>query len=147
LQALQTIVHNKMQQMDFEPGAAEDQAWCEMDLRQNSMLLSVTKELPRFEPKGVKKKDLDPKRKVFPRDRWFKPFPAYDEGSSAENRKRKGFPRPDKVATPRQQFSLPAGDGKVIIAKSILPVFLFLQTRAATGVTLAALNHRRIINI
>jgi hypothetical protein len=73
VQELQRIVHNKMQQMDFEPGAAEDQAWCEMDLRQNSMLLSVTKELPRFEPEGVKKKDLDPKRKVFPRDRWFKP--------------------------------------------------------------------------
>ncbi len=140
-----------MQQMDFEPGAAEDQAWHEMDLRQNSMLLTVlrvTKELPRFEPKGVKKSALDSKMKVFPRDRWFKPFPAYDKGSSLEDRKRnvEALQGAEKVATPCQQFSLPAGDGEVMIAKSILPVFLFLQTRAATGVTLAALNHRRILN-
>jgi hypothetical protein len=139
LQAFQKIVHDKMQQMDFEPGADTDQAWHEMDLRQNSMLLSVTKELPTFEPEGVRKSDIDPKYKVFPKDRWFKRFPDYDSGSSPNDRKR-SVPGADKVAMPCQPFPLPAGDGEVmIIAESILQVFLSLQTRAA-------LNHRRILN-
>ena len=144
LQAFQKIVHDKMQQMDFEPGADTDQAWHEMDLRQNSMLLSVTKELPTFEPEGVRKSDIDPKYKVFPKDRWFKPFPDYDRGSSPNDRKRV-VPGADKVAThrtPWQPFPLHAGDGEVIIAEPILTAFLSLQTRAASS-----LNHRRFLTV
>ncbi len=52
-------MHNKIEQLDFEPGGDTDQAWHEMDLLQNSMLLSVSKELPRFGLKGVKKSAIE----------------------------------------------------------------------------------------
>ena len=112
-----------MQQMDFEPGAQEPEAWHEIDMKQNSMLLSVTKELPALEQDGVDKKKIKPGFKMFPKHRWFQPFPAYDKGSSPKDGKRKCPDCPEGAQ--RQPFTPPKGDGKVMFAESILPVCCF----------------------
>ena len=113
-QEFQIIVNCKMRQMDFEPGAEELGAHNELDMKQNSMLLSVTRELPVAPvPKGQK---VNNKVKVFPKDKWLKPslaFPPHDEASSPKDKKRaraRGTPIP---------FQVPKGDGQVIIADSL----------------------------
>ena len=113
-QEFQIIVNYKMRQLDFEPGAVEFGARQEPDMKQNSMLLSVTRELPVAPvPKGEK---VNNKVKVFPKDKWLKPslaFPPHDEASSPKDKKRaraRGTPIP---------FQVPKGDGQVIIADSL----------------------------
>ena len=115
--------------MDFEPNADESGSCRDLDMRQNSMLLSVTKELPALQLEGVRKRDIDQKVKVFPKNKWLKPFPAYNEGLSLAPKaaKRKG-PETVEGVTPRQPFLQLPGDGTVIIAELIMPVLWFLLT-------------------
>ena len=113
-QEFQIIVNYKMRQLDFEPGAVEFGARQEPDMKQNSMLLSVTDELPVAPPPPGEK--VNNKVKVFPKDKWLKPslaFPPHDEASSPKDKKRaraRGTPIP---------FQVPKGDGQVIIADSL----------------------------
>jgi hypothetical protein len=82
-QEFQIIVNYKMRQLDFEPGAVEFGARQEPDMKQNSMLLSVTDELPVAPPPPGEK--VNNKIRVFPKDKWLQPslaFPPYDEASS-----------------------------------------------------------------
>ena len=154
-QEFQIIVNYKMRQMDFEPGAVEFGARQEPDMKQNSMIISVTDELPIAPvPRGEKVND---KIRVFPKDKWLKPslaFPPYDEASlpKATQRKRASSPK----ATPRKRargavpgapkpFQVPTGDGhigQVILADSmpthcrVYPAGFVVSPD--TGVTLAA---------
>jgi hypothetical protein len=117
-QEFQIIVNCKMRQMDFEPGAEELGAHHELDMKQNSMLLSVTRELPVAPvPKGEK---VNNKVKVFPKDKWLKPslaFPPHDEASSPKDKKRA---RARRARSPAPiPFQVPKGDGQVIIADSL----------------------------
>ena len=82
-QEFQIIVNYKMRQLDFEPGAVEFGARQEPDMKQNSMLLSVTYELPVAPPPPGEK--VNNKIRVFPKTKWLQPslaFPPYDEASS-----------------------------------------------------------------
>jgi hypothetical protein len=113
-QEFQIIVDCKMRQMDFEPGAEELGPHYKLDMKQNSMLLSVTEELP-VAPvqKGEK---VNNKVKVFPKDKWLKPslaFPPHDEASSPKDKKRR------RARAAPNPFQVPKGDGQVIIADSL----------------------------
>ena len=140
-QEFQIIVNYKMRQLDFEPGAVEFGAGQEPDMKQNSMLLSVTDKLPVAPPPPGEK--VNNKVKVFPKDKWLKPslaFPPHDEASSPKvtHRKRARWAR----SPAPKLFQVPTGDGQVIIADSmpthcrVYPAGFVVSPD--TGVTLAA---------
>ena len=140
-QEFQIIVNYKMRQLDFEPGAVEFGARQEPDMKQNSMLLSVTDELPVAPPPPGEK--VNNKIRVFPKDKWLQPslaFPPYDEASSPKVTHRK---RARRARSPAPElFQVPTGDGQVIIADSmpthcrVYPAGFVVSPD--TGVTLAA---------
>jgi hypothetical protein len=114
-QEFQIIVNYKMRQLDFEPGAVEFGAGQEPDMKQNSMLLSVTDKLPVAPPPPGEK--VNNKIRVFPKDKWLQPslaFPPYDEASSPKVTQRKRA-RGARSRAPKP-FQVPTGDGQVIIA-------------------------------
>ena len=117
-QEFQIIVNYKMRQLDFEPGAVEFGARQEPDMKQNSMLLSVTDKLPVAPPPPGEK--VNNKIRVFPKDKWLQPslaFPPYDEASSPTVTHRK---RARRARSPAPElFQVPTGDGQVIIADSM----------------------------
>ena len=117
-QEFQIIVNYKMRQLDFEPGAVEFGARQEPDMKQNSMLLSVTDKLPVAPPPPGEK--VNNKIRVFPKDKWLQPslaFPPYDEASSPRVTHRKRA-RGARSPAPKP-FQVPTGDGQVIIADSM----------------------------
>ena len=140
-QEFQIIVNYKMRQLDFEPGAVEFGARQEPDMKQNSMLLSVTDKLPVAPPPPGEK--VNNKIRVFPKDKWLQPslaFPPYDEASSPKVTHRK---RARRARSPAPElFQVPTGDGQVIIADSmpthcrVYPAGFVVSPE--TGVTLAA---------
>jgi hypothetical protein len=140
-QEFQIIVNSKMRQLDFEPGAVEFGARQEPDMKQNSMLLSVTDKLPVAPPPPGEK--VNNKIRVFPKDKWLQPslaFPPYDEASSPKVTHRK---RARRARSPAPElFQVPTGDGQVIIADSmpthcrVYPAGFVVSPD--TGVTLAA---------
>ena len=140
-QEFQIIVNYKMRQLDFEPGAVEFGARQEPDMKQNSMLLSVTDKLPVAPPPPGEK--VNNKIRVFPKDKWLQPslaFPPYDEASSPKVTHRK---RARRARSPAPElFQVPTGDGQVIIADSmpthcrVYPAGFVVSPD--TGVTLAA---------
>ena len=140
-QEFQIIVNYKMRQLDFEPGAVESGARQEPDMKQNSMLLSVTDKLPVAPPPPGEK--VNNKIRVFPKDKWLQPslaFPPYDEASSPKVTHRK---RARRARSPAPElFQVPTGDGQVIIADSIpTPCRVYpagFVVSPDTGVTLAA---------
>ena len=140
-QEFQIIVNYKMRQLDFEPGAVEFGARQEPDMKQNSMLLSVTDKLPVAPPPPGEK--VNNKIRVFPKDKWLQPslaFPPYDEASSPKVTHRKRA-RGARSPAPKP-FQVPTGDGQVIIADSmpthcrVYPAGFVVSPD--TGVTLAA---------
>ena len=140
-QEFQIIVNYKMRQLDFEPGAVEFGARQEPDMKQNSMLLSVTDKLPVAPPPPGEK--VNNKIRVFPKNKWLQPslaFPPYDEASSPKVTHRK---RARRARSPAPElFQVPTGDGQVIIADSmpthcrVYPAGFVVSPD--TGVTLAA---------
>ena len=140
-QEFQIIVNYKMRQLDFEPGAVEFGAGQEPDMKQNSMLLSVTDKLPVAPPPPGEK--VNNKIRVFPKDKWLQPslaFPPYDEASSPKVTHRKRA-RGARYPAPKP-FQVPTGEGQVIIADSmpthcrVYPAGFVVSPD--TGVTLAA---------
>ena len=140
-QEFQIIVNYKMRQLDFEPGAVEFGARQEPDMKQNSMLLSVTDKLPVAPPPPGEK--VNNKIRVFPKDKWLQPslaFPPYDEASSPKVTHRKRA-RGARSPAPKP-FQVPIGEGQVIIADSmpthcrVYPAGFVVSPD--TGVTLAA---------
>ena len=143
-QEFQIIVNYKMRQLDFEPGAVEFGARQEPDMKQNSMLLSVTDKLPVAPPPPGEK--VNNKIRVFPKDKWLQPslaFPPYDEASSPKVTHRNFRKRARGARSPAPiPFEVPTGEGQVIIADSmpthcrVYPAGFVVSPD--TGVTLAA---------